>query len=112
MVKKVLNILLAIEILKKLDLYAYSFQKLAHSEETLIKLKYLFFDKDEKLLKKYNEIWKKVKNIMNKEFDSKPLYNEKYLKSKIKSYNGKTNTNLRNNKIRKKGSQYIYLSEC
>ena len=49
---------------------------------------------------------------MNKEFDSKPLYNEKYLKSKIKSYNGKTNTNLRNNKIRKKGSQYIYLSEC
>ena len=111
MVKKVLNILLAIEILKKLDLYAYSFQKLTHSEEILIKLKYLFFDKDEKLLKKYNEIWKKVKNIINKEFDSKPLYNEKYLKSKIKSYNGKTNTNLHNNKIRKKGSQYICLSE-
>ena len=28
----------------------------------------------------------KVKNIINKEFDSDPVYNEKYLKSEIKYY--------------------------
>ena len=28
---------------------------------------------------------KKVINIVKKEFDSKPVYNEKYLKTKIKS---------------------------
>ena len=28
----------------------------------------------------------KVKNIIKKEFDSEPVYNEKYLKAKIKSY--------------------------
>ena len=44
------------------------------------------------LLEKYNEIWKKVKNGLKKEFDSEPTYNEKYLKAKIKSYNRKVNT--------------------
>ena len=31
----------------------------------------------------------KVKNSIKKEFDSKLVYNEKYLKAKMKSYNGK-----------------------
>ena len=51
-------------------------------------------------LKTYNEICEKVKNNIKKKFDSEPLYNEKYLKAKIKSYNGKINTNLHNNKRR------------
>ena len=60
-----------------------------------------FLLKDEKLLEKYNEIQKKVSNIIKKEFDSKPIYNEKYLKTKKNSYNGKINTNFHNNKITK-----------
>ena len=64
-----------------------------------------FLIKDEKLLEKYNEIWKKVSNVIKKEFESKPLYNEKYLKTKIRSYNGKINTNCHNNKIPKEGFQ-------
>ena len=60
------------------------------------------FIKDEKLLEKYMEVWKKVSSIIKKEFDSKPVYNEKHLKTKIKSYNEKTNTNLHNNKTPKK----------
>ena len=63
-----------------------------------------------KLLEKYNEIWKKFSNIIKKEFDSKPVYNEKCIKTKIKSYNGKINTNFHNNKIPKEGSQCICLS--
>ena len=48
------------------------------------------------------------------------MYNEKYLKAKIKSYNGKINTNFHNNqvfqnevsqnKIPKESSQFICLS--
>ena len=49
-----------------------------------------FLVKDEKLLEKCSEIWKKFSNVIKNEFDSKPVYNEKYLKSKIKSYNGKS----------------------
>ena len=69
-----------------------------------------FLIKDDELLEKYNEIWEKVKNSIRKEFDSEPVYNEKYLKAKIKSYNGKINTNSHNNKITKEGSQFICLS--
>ena len=58
-----------------------------------------FSTKDEKLLEKYNEVWKKVSNITKKEFDSKPVYNEKHLKTKAKSHNGKFNTTFHNSKI-------------
>ena len=67
-------------------------------------------NKNDELLEKNSEIWEKVKNSIKKEFDSKPVYNEKYLKAKIKSFNGKINTNFRNNKILRDGSQFICLS--
>ena len=63
-----------------------------------------FLIKDGKFLEKYNEIWKKVSNIIKKERESKPVYNKKYLKT-----NGKINTNIHNNKIPKEGSQCICL---
>ena len=53
---------------------------------------------------------KKIKNSLKKEFYSEPVYNEKYLKAKIQSYNGKISTNFYNNKIPKEDSQYICLS--
>ena len=71
----------------------------------------MFFDKRWRIIrKKYNEIWEKVKNSTEKEFDSEPVYNEKYLKAKIKSYNGKINKNFHHNKIPKEGSKFICLS--
>ena len=57
-----------------------------------------------------NTIWEKVKNSLKKDFDSEPVYNEKYLKAKIKSYNGKISTNFHDNKIPRGGSQLICLS--
>ena len=55
--------------------------------------------KDDELLENCNKICRKVKNIIKKEFDSESVYNEKYLKAKIKSYNGKINSNFHNDKI-------------
>ena len=67
--------------------------------------------KDDELLEKYNQTWEKVKNSIKKVFDSEPVSNEKYLKTKKKYiYNGKLNTNFHNNKIPKEGSQLICLS--
>ena len=53
---------------------------------------------------------KKLKNSIKKEFNIEPVYNEKYLKAKIKSYNGKFNTNIHNNKLSREPSQFICLS--
>ena len=66
--------------------------------------------KDDKLLEKYNEIWEKVNNIIYKELDSNPVYNEKYIKTKIKSCNGKINTNLHGIRITEEGSNFICQS--
>ena len=50
--------------------------------------KYLsFLVKDDELLEKYSEI----RNRLKSELESEPVYNEKYLKAKIKSYDGKIN---------------------
>ena len=44
-----------------------------------MKLNICLLDKDDEFLEKYNEIREKVKNI-EEEFNSEPVYNEKYLK--------------------------------
>ena len=49
------------------------------------KIKYMYFlIKGDELLEKYNEIWEKVSKNIKKEFDSEPIYNGKYLKTKTK----------------------------
>ena len=43
-----------------------------------------FLMKDNEVLEKYNEIWKKIINSIKKESDRESVYNEKYLKIKVK----------------------------
>ena len=40
--------------------------------------------KDDNLLDKYNEIWNKVKKTLNIKFHSMPVYDEKYIKAKVR----------------------------
>ena len=61
---------------------------------------------DDELLAKYNGIWEKVNKSIKKEFDSEPISNETYLKTKEKSYKGKINTYL-HSKIPKGDFEFI-----
>ena len=56
-----------------------------------------------KLLKKYNQIWKKVEKLMKIEYDSKPVYgdNDKYLKTKIQVHPDSMITNFQRKKMSK-----------
>ena len=47
----------------------------------------LFNNKE--ILEKYNKIWNKNKSLFKKEFNSEPVYNDKYIKTKIKIGNDK-----------------------
>ena len=52
---------------------------------------------DKKLLQKYIKIWEKISTLLSKEFDSDPVFgdnNNKYIKTRIKQYNNKINTNF------------------
>ena len=58
---------------------------------------------DNKLLKKYNKIWEKISHLLNIEFDSEPVYGDgdKYIKTKIKIYEDRVNTNFQGKKVPK-----------
>ena len=42
--------------------------------------------KNNNVLDKYNEIWDKIKNKLNIKFHSKPVYDEKYIKAKVREF--------------------------
>ena len=94
LVKRVLNILLASKMAKKESSILYFSQKRVHIKG--------------ELLEKFNEIWEKIKNSIKKKFHSEPVYNGKFLKAKIKSYNGKTKSNFHCYKTPKESSEFIY----
>ena len=51
-----------------------------------------------------------MRNTIKKRFYSKSIYNEKYLRTKIKSYEGIISTNVHEDKIPNGGAQTICLS--
>ena len=71
-----------------------------------------FIVDDNRLLKKYNKIWEKIGNLINIEFDSEPVYgdNDKYIKTKIKLYGDKVNTNFQSKQVPKENALYKCLS--
>ena len=58
---------------------------------------------DKQLLKNYNRIWDKVEKLMKKDFENKPVYgdDDKYIKTKIKTYAKSIITNFHNKKMPK-----------
>ena len=68
--------------------------------------------RDNKLLKKYNKIWEKISNLINIEFDSETVYgdNDKYIKTKIKMYEDRVNTNFQGEKVHKENASCKCLS--
>ena len=81
--------------------------KCFHSNKTIS-----FKVSDKKLLKKFAKIWERVSSLMNIEFDSEPVYgdNDKYIKTKIKSYRDKVNTNFWGKRVPKENASYKCLS--
>ena len=72
--------------------------------------------KDKKLFKNYNKIWKKIEKLMDIDFNTKPTYgddNDKYIKTKIKSYKNNITTNLYNKKgFKKVPEEKITTHKC
>ena len=52
--------------------------------------------KDIQLLKSYNKIWKKIEKLMKIDFNNKSIHgdDDKYIKTKIKTYKDNITTNF------------------
>ena len=49
---------------------------------------------DDKLLENYKTIWTKIKDLKNIELNALPVYNDRYITTKIRTYGDKVYTNF------------------
>ena len=66
--------------------------------------------KKNELLKKYNKIWNKVSNIIEKTLNTQPVFEETYLKNKPKYYNGKSNRQFFDKKVLKENVNCVCIA--
>ena len=46
-----------------------------------------FVIKDDDVLDKYSEIWNRFRDVLNTKFHSMSVYDEKYIKAKVREFN-------------------------
>ena len=66
--------------------------------------------KDDDVLDKYNEIWDKIKEKLNIKFHSMPVYDETYIKAKVREFNGKIKTNFLGDRVPKENLHYTCIA--
>ena len=65
---------------------------------------------EESVYLKYVEIWNKIKSVLNVKFHSQPIYDDKYIKTKVKVFNNAINTLLSGDEIPKERDHYVCIS--
>ena len=70
-----------------------------------------FLADDDDVILKYNKIWKKIKKLLSVAFDSKPVYDEKYITMRVKSFEDKVITKFTDNEIPRENTHYSCICE-
>ena len=70
----------------------------------------LFKIEDEDVYLKYNKIWNKIKSVLNVKFHSQPIYDDKYIKAKVKTFNNAINTLFSGDEIPKERVHFLCIS--
>ena len=76
-----------VSIMSKISGYVTSFKV----EEKINKLMSFRID-DDKLLEKYKAIWTKIEDLKNIKLNALPVYDDRYIKTKIRTYGNKAYT--------------------
>ena len=66
--------------------------------------------KDDSVLVKYNELWKKIKKALNTKFHSMPVYDKKFIKAKVREFNGVIKTNFYSDEVPKEGVNHTCIA--
>ena len=69
-----------------------------------------FTIKDDDVLDKYNEILNKIKKDLNIKFQNMPVYDEKYIKDKVREFNGVIKTNFLGDEIPKENVHWACIA--
>ena len=69
-----------------------------------------FLIKDDEVWDKYDKIWDVIKNKLNIKFHSEPVYEYKYLKAKVREFDGVIKTNFLGNGMPKENMYYTCIA--
>ena len=69
-----------------------------------------FMIKDDSVLNKYNEIWDKIKEKLSIKFHSEPVYDQTYIKAKVREFDGVIKTNFLGDEIPKENMHYTCIA--
>ena len=69
-----------------------------------------FVIKHDDVLDKYNEIWDKSKETLNIKFHSMLVYDEHYMKVKVREFNRAIKTNFLSDEVLKENKHYTYIA--
>ena len=69
-----------------------------------------FFIKDDEVSNKYDRIWDVIKDKLGIKFHSEPVYEYKYLKAKVREFDGVIKTNFLNNGMSKENMYYSCIA--
>ena len=66
--------------------------------------------KDDEVWEKYDKIWDVIKNKLGIKFHSEPVYEYKYLKAKVREFDGVIKTNFLGNNMPKENMHYTCIA--
>ena len=69
-----------------------------------------FVIKDDDMLDKYNETRDKIKEILGIKFDSTLVYDRKYIKAKVREFNGVIKKKILSDEVPKENIHYTYIA--
>ena len=69
-----------------------------------------FMVKNDNVLDEYNEIWDKIKEKLNIKFHSMPVYDETYIKAKVRKFDNKIKTNFLGDGVPKENMHYASIA--
>ena len=69
-----------------------------------------FLVRDDNVLDKYNKIWDKIKEKVSIKFHSQLVYDETYIKVKVREFDGKIKTNFLGNEVPKEHMHYTCIA--
>ena len=69
-----------------------------------------FLIKTNEVQEKYEDICNVIKNKLNIKFHSHPIYENKYLKAKVREFDGNVKTNFLGNNLTKENTYYTCIT--
>ena len=65
---------------------------------------------DDEVYVKYNQIWNKIKELLGVKFYSEPIYDDKYIKNKVKTFSNVINTLFSGDEIPKEKIEHACIA--